>query len=289
MSAPVTGSSSRDDRGRVAEQSTSGSEGASQREGLAARIAAREPLAGLLVKMPCAAVIEVAGYAGFDFVVIDTEHGGRDSQALEHHLRAADVAGVPALVRIPRNNGHEMLFALDAGATGLVVPRVVDVADVDRVVDAALYPPAGTRGLALSTRAGRQGLRSVEEHLEHARRNTVLVVQIEDVEAIPNAAAIAAHPHADAVFIGPSDLSSALGHPGRADHPEVQAAIDEIAAAVLAQERTALCTLATSAPAVAALRERGNSMTVFSAEVLIAKHLAQLAADIGQRPRQLAR
>lgn len=259
-----------------------------RREGLAGRIGAREPLAGLLVKMPAAAVVEIAGYAGFDFVVIDTEHGGRDSQALEHHLRAADVAGVPALVRIPRRNGHEMLFALDAGATGLVIPRVVDVDDVDRVVDASFYPPAGTRGLALSTRAGRHGLRSVEEHLERARRNTVLVVQIEDVDAIPNAAAIAAHPHVDAVFVGPNDLSSAIGFPGQVDHPDVQAAIGEVAAAVLAQEETALCTLATSAGAVAALRDRGNSMVIFSAEVLIAKHLAHLAADIGQRPRPSA-
>lgn len=259
-----------------------------RRLGLAGRIAAREELTGLLMKMPAAAVVEIAGYAGFDFVVVDTEHGGRDSQSLEHHLRAADVAGVPALVRIPRRNSHEILFALDAGATGLVIPRVVDVADVDEVVDAAFYPPAGTRGLALSTRAGRHGLSTIDEHLERARASTVLIVQIEDAEAIPNAARIAAHPHVDAVFVGPNDLSSSMGFPGRVDHPDVQAAVAEIAAAVLAQERTALCTLATSADSVVELRERGNSMTILSAEVLIAKHLAQLAADVGRLPRARA-
>jgi 2-keto-3-deoxy-L-rhamnonate aldolase RhmA len=261
--------------------SASGAAGAAQtRPSLAERIRRGDPLAGLLVKMPAAAVVEMAAHVGFDFVVIDTEHGARDSHLLEAHVRAADAVGIPVLVRVPRGNGHEMLFALDAGVVGLVVPRVVAPADVDAIVRAAFYPPVGSRGLALSTRAGHHGLRDVGAHVDAALRDTVVVVQIEDAEALPNAASIAAHPRVDAVFIGPNDLSSSMGLPGECDHPAVRSAVDEVATAVLAADATALCMLATSAEEALAWRGRGASMTILTAEILISRCLAAIAGAL---------
>jgi 2-keto-3-deoxy-L-rhamnonate aldolase RhmA len=251
---------------------------------LAERIRRGDALAGLLVKMPAAAVVEMAAHVGFDFVVIDTEHGARDSHLLEAHVRAADAAGIPALLRVPRGNGHEMLFALDAGVVGLVVPRVVSPSDVDAIVRAAFYPPVGNRGLALSTRAGHHGLRDVGTHVETALRDTVVVVQIEDAEALPNAASIAAHPRVDAIFIGPNDLSSSMGWPGECDHPAVRAAVEEVAAAALAADATALCMLATSAEEALAWRRRGASMTILTAEILISRCLAAIAGALSGRP-----
>ncbi len=250
------------------------------RSSLAERIRRGDQLAGLLVKMPAAAVIEIAAHVGFDFVVLDTEHGARDAHMLEMHVRAADGVGMPALVRVPRHNGHEMLFALDAGVTGIVAPRVVDVSDVEAIVSAAFYPPVGQRGLSLSTRAGRHGLRDVGSHIEAALRETVLIVQIEDAAAVPNAAAIAAHPRVDAVFIGPNDLSSSMGWPGDRERAEVRAAVDQVIAAVAGQASAALCMLASNAAEAHAWRARGATLTVLTAELLISRCLAEIAAAL---------
>jgi 2-keto-3-deoxy-L-rhamnonate aldolase RhmA len=250
------------------------------RPGLARRIHGGDALAGLMVKMPAAAVVEMSAYAGFDFVVVDTEHGASDPTLLEAHLRAADAAGIPALVRVPLTSRHLILFALDAGATGLVVPRTEDAATVEAVVEAACYPPIGGRGLALSTRAGRHGLSDVTSHVARALEETVLMMQIEDESAVPNAAAIASHPRVDAVFIGVNDLSSSMGHPGELDHPHVRAAVDEIVAAVLAQDETGLCMLAGTAAEALEWRARGAALTIFTSEILIARQLRDLAGAL---------
>src|SRR5262245_35125759 len=105
--------------------------------------------------MPAPATLELAGHTGFDFALIDTEHGIADGQQLEHHLRAADSAGLDCVVRVGANDSTEILRALDAGARGVVVPHVTTAAEAAAAVRAAHYPPIGKRGLALSTRAGR--------------------------------------------------------------------------------------------------------------------------------------
>lgn len=253
---------------------------------LAKRIRCGEELAGLLVKMPAAAVVEIAAHVGFDFVVLDTEHGARDAHMLEMHIRAADGVGIPALVRVPRHNGHEMLFALDAGATGIVAPRVIDVSDVEEIVSAAFYPPVGQRGLSLSTRAGRHGLSDVGSHIEAALQETVLVVQIEDAAAVPNAGAIAAHPQVDAVFIGPNDLSSSMGWPGDRDREEVRAAVENVIAAVRGEASAALCMLAASAAEAHAWRRRGAALTIVTAELLISRCLAEISSALHSAPAE---
>src|SRR5690348_10268232 len=123
------------------------------------RLAAGEPLTGLIVKMPAPAQVEAAGHAGFDFVLLDTEHGPGDGLALEEHLRAA---AIPVLVRV--RSPDAILGALDAGAAGVVVPHVLDPAGAEAAVAAAHYPPRGRRGIALSTRAGGYGTVSLDEH-----------------------------------------------------------------------------------------------------------------------------
>jgi 4-hydroxy-2-oxoheptanedioate aldolase len=195
---------------------------------LAARLGAKETLCGLLVKMPSPATVELAGHCGFDFVVLDTEHGAADTGDLEHHVRAADSVGVPLLVRIGSSEPVETLRALDAGATGIVVPHVNSAAEARDVVRAAHYPPMGTRGFAVSTRAGHHGRRTVAEHARVALEETVVVVQVEDAKALGHVAEIASVERVDAIFLGPNDLSVSLGRPGELSHPEVAAAVDGI-------------------------------------------------------------
>jgi len=200
---------------------------------LAERLASGDRLIALFAKMPCAGQVESAGRAGFDLVVLDLEHGPGGGYELEHHLRAADAAGLPALVRVPAGDPEHIGAALDAGATGVVVPHVLDPAGAEAVVAAAHYPPRGRRGFAVSTRAGGYGADGWLEHLERAARETVVVVQVEDAEAVPRAAEICAVPGVSGVLIGAADLSMSLGRPGSPPHPEVEAAIDAVVAAAV--------------------------------------------------------
>lgn len=235
---------------------------------------------GLVIKMPAAATIEMAGHSGFDLVVVDTEHGPADVIELEHHLRAAESAGVACLVRVGSGEPSAILHALDAGADGVIVPRVIDVAAVERAVAAAHYPPVGRRGLAVSTRAGRHGLADVAEHVREAIDKTVVVVQIEDAEAVEQVAAIASSAHLDAVFVGPTDLSISLGYPGEITHSVVAAAIDQVADGVLAEEGAKLCVLVSDDVAAREWRARGARILLFSAASLFSDRLRGLVLQL---------
>lgn len=240
--------------------------------------------------MPGAAQVEAAGHAGFDFVVIDTEHGPGDGVELENHLRAADAVGVPALVRTSSAAPGEILAALDTGAAGVVVPHVLDAAAARAVVEAAHYPPTGRRGVATSTRAGRYGAVSLHEQLGAAAERTCVVVQIEDAGAVPLAEEILAVAGVDAVLIGTVDLAVSLGRPGAPPHADVDEAVAAILRAASATGRAALA-VASSAEEAAAWRGRGVSgliavatMLIHSAFVNAAGALAVERAHAGEVP-----
>lgn len=242
---------------------------------MAARLRAGETLRGLLTKMPAPAVVELGGHAGFDLVVIDTEHGAAGPEALEHHIRAADSAGVEVIVRVGSPEPIETLRALDAGASGVIAPHVNDAASARSVVRAAHYPPAGERGLAVSTRAGRQGLSPVAEHVRLALENTLVVVQVEHADAVEHIGEIAAVERVDAVFLGPNDLSLSLGHPGDTKHPSVAAAIDKVAEAVVGSG-AALCVIAGSEEEARYWEERGARIVLYPAFALLGARLKSI-------------
>lgn len=246
----------------------------------AARVRAGETLYGLFVKMPAPAIVELGGYVGFDFIVLDTEHGAADSAMLEHHVRAADGAGVASLVRVGSSEPIETLRALDAGATGIVFPHVNGTADARAAVRTAHYPPAGIRGFAVSTRAGRYGQNGIAEHARFALENTVVVVQVEDAEALDHVSGIASSERVDAVFLGPNDLSLSLGHPGDPTHPEVVDAVQKVVDGVNETDGTALCVLATSEREARRWEERGARLVVFVATSLLGQRLGQVIADL---------
>lgn len=234
---------------------------------LATRIREGENVSLLFVKMPCPAEIELAGYAGFDGVVIDTEHGPSSGTELEHHMRAADAADIPTLVRVGSAEPAEIQRALDAGAIGVMAPHVASAAAAAAIVAAAHYPPAGNRGLALTTRAGLYATRDVQMHLRHASA-TLVIVQIEDGEAVPKASAILSVDGVDAVLIGSTDLSAALGHAGDAEHPEVTRTIARIAATARSVG-VPVAEVASVPEDIARLRERGTTIAVFVATLLV--------------------
>lgn len=180
------------------------------------------------MKMPAPAHVELAGHLGFDLVIVDTEHGIGGAAELDHHLRAADAACIPALVRLPALDRATVQYALDGGAAGVIVPGVDSPETARRAVRLAHYPPVGVRGLATSTRAGRQATVDTAAHLDNARTSTVVVVQLESKQAAENAREILAVDGISAAWIGLSDLAVELGKFGVLDDPEVAAAIGKI-------------------------------------------------------------
>ena len=187
-------------------------------------------LVGLILKMTNHAVVELAGHLGFDFVLLDTEHGIGEGAELDHHLRAADAASVPAIVRVSALSRTEIARALDGGAAGVVVPQVGSAREAETAVALAHYPPVGRRGLATSTRAGHHGVVDTATHLA-AGRSTLVVVQIESRAGVENCAEILAVPGVSAVWIGLNDLSLEYGRHGQLDHPDVQDAVDTVVVA----------------------------------------------------------
>ena len=191
---------------------------------------------GLFCGLPLPALVEMAAFAGFDFVVIDNEHGTAGLETTEHMLRAARASGIVPLVRcfeadIPR--------LLDAGASGIKVPMVQTPEQAERLAQRMRYPrPAaqsglrGSRGSAFSTRAAGYGAFGGPAHTDRSNEGLALVVMIETPEAVEAAAEIAAVEGVDAVFIGPNDLAHAMGHENRWQEAPVQRAIERAVRAV---------------------------------------------------------
>ncbi|WP_199748166.1 HpcH/HpaI aldolase family protein [Actinomadura sp. WAC 06369] len=199
--------------------------------GLKQRIRAGEKTLGGLLRLPGEFLVELAGVAGFDHVLIDLEHGPADLVALQHHIAAAEAHGLDVLVRVGAGDPGLVLRVLDLGATGIVVPHVDTAADARAAVAAAHYPPLGARGFATYSRAGGFGAASIADHLRRSAERTVVVVMAETPRACANAAEIAAVEGVDSVMVGPADLSVAMGLTGGAAEPDVRAATEAVRAA----------------------------------------------------------
>ena len=195
-------------------------------------------LRGVFNGIAAPAIVEMCAYAGFDFLVIDNEHGSAGLETTEHLLRAARASGLPTLVRCLE---HDIARTLDLGAGGLQVPMVNTAHHAAALVQRVKYPlPAGAggvsgqRGSAFSTRAAGYGAFGGPQHTQRSNEGIVLVVMIETPEGVANAAAIAAVHGVDGVFVGPNDLAHAMGHENRWNDAPVQAAIEQTLKAVAA-------------------------------------------------------
>lgn len=176
-------------------------------------------LIGTWLNAPSPSQVEMIGHAGFDFVVLDTEHSSYDLDAAENLVRAADAAGMPAVIRVHDAAPVPIGKALDFGALGVMVPHVSTAEEARRVVSHAHYAPRGVRGGAPTVRATRYGTVPWPQHLARAASTTLVIVQIEGREGIEHLAQILAVDGVDVVFIGPFDLSASLGVSGELEHP----------------------------------------------------------------------
>jgi 4-hydroxy-2-oxoheptanedioate aldolase len=207
---------------------------------LAARIRSNQRLRGIFNGLPSPAIVEMCAYAGFDFIIIDNEHGSADLLMTEHLLRAARASGIPALVRCLE---HDIARVLDMGASGVQIPMVESADQARALVQKVRYPmpggSGGRRGSAFSTRAAGYGAFGGPAHTQLSNDTIVLVAMVETPQAVARASEIAAVPGVDAVFVGPNDLAHAMGHENRWGDEPVQRAIEDALRAVSAQGKCA--------------------------------------------------
>ena len=169
-------------------------------------------------------VAEALGHAGFDWGVVDMEHGPLDMMEVVHLLQAIGGTRMVPVVRVPWNDTVTLKRVLDAGAQSVLVPFVQDAAEAARAVAATRYPPQGVRGMGGMMRASRYGTQF--DYVQQANSSVSVIVQLESPQALQQLEAIAAVDGVDALFIGPADLSAGMGHTGHSTHPEVGRAMN---------------------------------------------------------------
>jgi len=181
---------------------------------------------------------ELAGTAGFDWCLIDGEHGPNTVSEILPQLQALAISGTPAVVRVANAEAWMIKQVLDLGCQTVVVPMVDDAQTADAMARAMRYPPQGNRGMGASL-ARATGFGAVADYPHTANDQVCLLVQAESAQAVENIDAIAATEGVDGVFVGPADLSADMGYPGQPDHPEVEAAIDHLIARTVAAGKIA--------------------------------------------------
>ena len=188
---------------------------------------------GPFVGFPSPSIVETMGWLGFDFVIIDCEHGPIDYETAENMIRAAELSNTTAIVRIGLNEQQHIQRYLEAGAQGVLIPLVNNAADALKVVNSVKYPPVGKRG-SFSGRSAHFGVGAGPDYFQRANEETFVAIQIETPEAIENADEIIATPNVDAVFLGPGDLSLNFGIPGQMEHEKVVSTIEILVKKIIA-------------------------------------------------------
>ncbi len=192
-------------------------------------VRARTPIIGTFLNLGSTLAAEACALAGYDWLLVDLEHGGRGEDGVIGQLLAGAAHDVPVLVRVESDRRIRAGRILDAGAAGVMFPRLESVAEVEAAMRHLRYPPSGDRGVATYNRSIGFGL--LPDRLDTANDQIVGIVQIESLEALDAVEAIARVPGVDVVFVGPRDLTQAMGISGRLDHPTFREALGRVAQA----------------------------------------------------------
>lgn len=187
-----------------------------------------EAVFGTILPLPSPEAAEITGLAGYDFLLLDTEHGPITTETVSAMVRACRAVGVVPLARVREQHPKSILSLLDVGCLGVMVPQIETPEQAQAAVAAMKYAPAGIRSLAGATAAAYWGKVPVRDHMSASNTAIMNLLQIETRPGLEAVESIARVAGVDVLFIGPGDLSQGLGHPGAATHPEVQAAVHRI-------------------------------------------------------------
>ena len=187
----------------------------------------QEPVIGIFSKTTDPAFIECSGYAGFDFVIIDMEHGPATLESVQNLIRAAQLTGILPLVRVKEDSRSLIKEVLDVGARGILIPHINTVKDIQEISEVSRFAPEGMRGICKYVRAANYSAVKKNKYFKEANK-TIIVIQLEGLEAIKNIDDIIEFGKFDVLFIGPYDLSQSLGVAGKIDHPLVEEKVLEV-------------------------------------------------------------
>jgi 2-keto-3-deoxy-L-rhamnonate aldolase RhmA len=204
------------------------------------KIARGEAALGCSVMFPSPQIVEMLGIAGFDWVLIDCEHGSIGPADIELMAMACDAVGITPIARPKTNSASDIQGVMDRGVMGVQVPHVNSAEDARRAVSAVKFGPGAGRGLAAGTRPDDWGLGAkMPDFTATANEQSLVCVQLEHEAAIRNVDEILTVGGVDVFFIGPSDLSQSMGHPGNPGAPAVAAAINETRGKIVAAGKCA--------------------------------------------------
>jgi 2-dehydro-3-deoxyglucarate aldolase len=193
---------------------------------LKAKLEKDELTIGSWLQLGSPSATEIMAVSGYEWLTIDMEHSVTSLETMQHLLQIIEGHGIVPLVRVGENNPDLVKRVMDAGAYGIIVPMINSAEDAKKAVNAVKYPPVGTRGVGMA-RAQGYG-REFDAYVSVVNRETVVIAQIEHIDAVDNLEEIVEVDGIDGYFIGPYDLSGSLGIPGKLDHPDVLAALGRV-------------------------------------------------------------
>jgi 4-hydroxy-2-oxoheptanedioate aldolase len=243
---------------------------------LKSRALAGEKVLGVLLRMPAEELVEMVALSGFDFLLVDCEHGPADLVPLRQHIALAALHGVEVLVRIGAHEPALALRVLDQGATGIVAPHVDDETTARELVDSVHYPPFGQRGFATYSRSGHFGLVDPAAHMQRMADETLVFGMIESPAGVAAAAEILTVPGLDGTMIGTADLGASR----RDEDPSVSELVATVND-VLATSSALRMDIVTDADRAAAAFADGADLVVYNLAHTLMGHLADLRAVYG--------
>ncbi len=228
------------------------------------------PVYGVLATSDDPQFAELCGVAGFDYYMLDAEHGLMDAAQVVNVIRACERLEMTPMVRIGSKDPKLVLQYLDAGMMGVMMPGLESVEEVQMLVDAMKYPPVGKRGMGISRASGYTdyGGSAAPEFIKHSNEQTMAIIQFEDQKLLGKFSALCSVKNLDACVVGPRDLSLTMGFPDGANHPEVQTVIDQ-AIAIMQEHQVVAGITATTRADAAKQVARGAQMILVPAQALI--------------------
>lgn len=226
-------------------------------------------------------VVEILGYAGFDYVLLDTEHGPFDVEKAQSLIRSAKLSGTTPLVRVKDSSRSPILEMLDAGAMGIVIPHVTTVEQVEEIIDYGKYQPLGDRGFGVTVANEYLTAESVASGIDNlfevSNRETLLIPQCETKGCLENIEEIVALDGVDGIFVGPYNLSISLGVPGETSGPVMKDAIARVLKACKGAGKFSFIYSSTTEDAKAKLNQGFDSVT-YNFDTLL--HLDAATKDV---------
>jgi 4-hydroxy-2-oxoheptanedioate aldolase len=195
------------------------------------KLKAGQPAYGVISTSDDPQLAELFGLAGFDYYMLDAEHGLIDAAQVINVIRACEQVNMTPLVRIGSKDPKLVLQYLDAGMMGVMMPGLETCEEIRMLVDAVKYPPVGKRGMGAPRASGYTSVgREAAAYMNFSNEQTMVIPQFEDAALLDRFEEMVAQPGVDAVVIGPRDLSLNMGFPDGPNHPEVQEMIDKVIA-----------------------------------------------------------